>query len=104
MAFANEVRLRANESKIGVVGLVPCAVGGTKISDWEKGTRLYSELLRRAHVSVSGGGVIRAILWYQGESDTVKKEDAQAYQGKMKKFIMDLRSDLNNPSLLFVQV
>ncbi|XP_031267159.1 probable carbohydrate esterase At4g34215 [Pistacia vera] len=104
MAFANEVRLRANESRVGVVGLVPCAIGGTKITEWGKGTLLYRELVRRANVSVSEGGIIRAILWYQGESDTVRKEDAEAYAGNMKNFIMDLRSDLNNPSLLIIQV
>ncbi|KAL5847335.1 hypothetical protein ACOSQ3_010859 [Xanthoceras sorbifolium] len=103
MAFANELLL-ANSSKTGVVGLVPCAVGGTKISQWLKGTRLYGELVRRANVSVSEGGVIRAILWYQGESDTVRKEDAEAYKGNMERLIMDLRSDLNIPSLLIIQV
>ncbi|KAK1555267.1 hypothetical protein Q3G72_024152 [Acer saccharum] len=106
MAFANELLSRANSSspRIGVVGLVPCAVGGTKISQWVKGSRLYGELVKRAKVSVSDGGVIRAILWYQGESDTVRKVDAKAYKGKMERLIMDLRTDLNIPSLLIIQV
>lgn len=104
MAFANEVRVRGNGSSIGVVGLVPCAVGGTKISHWEKGTKLYGELVKRANASVSEGGTIRAILWYQGESDTVKKEDADAYKQNMETLIMDLRSDLPIPSLPIIQV
>lgn len=103
MAFANEVR-RTNGSRVGVVGLVPCAVGGTRISEWARGTRLYGELLSRAAESVKDGGTIRAILWYQGESDTVRLEDAQGYKGSMERLIMDLRSDLNNPSLLIIQV
>ncbi|KAK9270489.1 hypothetical protein L1049_026069 [Liquidambar formosana] len=102
MAFANAVR--ANGSRAGVVGLVPCAVGGTKISAWARGTQLYGELVRRATESVREGGTIRAILWYQGESDTVRSEDAEAYKGNMERLIVDLRSDLGNPSLLVIQV
>ncbi|EOY14358.1 Domain of Uncharacterized protein function (DUF303), putative [Theobroma cacao] len=58
MAFANELRTRG--SGIGVLGLVPCAVGGTAISKWARGSHLYNQL--------------------------------------------DLRSDLNLPSLPFIQV
>lgn len=103
MAFANQV-LRAQRTRIGVLGLVPCAVGGTRISEWARGTRLYSNLLRRAIASLKEGGNIRAMLWYQGESDTVRKEDAEAYKANMKRLIMDLRSDLNIPNLLVIQV
>ncbi|GKV10284.1 hypothetical protein SLEP1_g21675 [Rubroshorea leprosula] len=102
MAFANEIRARS--SKIGVVGLVPCAVGGTAINTWARGTQLYNQLVNRTKESVKGGGSIRTVLWYQGESDTVRKEDAEAYKGNMEKLISDLRSDLNLPSLLFIQV
>lgn len=101
MAFANEIR--ANGS-VGLVGLVPCAVGGTRIGEWAKGTKLYTEMVIRASESMREGGTIRAMLWYQGESDTVIKEDAEEYQGKMEKLIMDLRSDLGLPSLLVIQV
>ncbi|EEF52344.1 conserved hypothetical protein [Ricinus communis] len=102
MAFANSVK--ANDLRIGVVGLVPCAVGGTKISQWARGTRLYQELVSRANESVKYGGNIRAILWYQGESDTVWKKDAEAYKGNFERFIANLRSDLNTPYLPVIQV
>ncbi|KAB2619435.1 carbohydrate esterase [Pyrus ussuriensis x Pyrus communis] len=103
MAFANEV-LRAKGSGFGEVGLVPCAVGGTRIGEWGKGTRLYGELVRRARESVRGGGVIRALLWFQGESDTVRKEEADGYKGKFEKLVLDLRSDLHLPNLPVIQV
>ena len=104
LAFANEVRSKGSMSV--VVGLVPCAVGGTKISAWARGTPLYNELVRRTNASLSlgGGGRLRAILWYQGESDTVIYEDAKAYKDNMEKLIIDLRSDLGHPTLLFIQV
>lgn len=103
MAFANSVRSLGG-SKIGVVGLVPCAVGGTKISEWARGSVLYNQMVTRAKVGLREGGIIRAVLWYQGESDTVNVEDARAYKGRMEKLIADLRSDLDDPSLLIIQV
>ncbi|KAF8404958.1 hypothetical protein HHK36_009853 [Tetracentron sinense] len=102
MAFANAVI--DMDSSIGVVGLVPCAIGGTKISEWARGTRLYNELVRRAELSLKEGGTIRAILWYQGESDTVSREDAESYKGNMEKLVLDLRADLRSTMLPIIQV
>lgn len=102
MAFANAVK--ANESRIGVVGLVPCAIGGTAISEWARGTRLYKELVNRAKESVRYGGIIRAILWFQGESDTGRKKDAEAYKGNMESLIRSLRYDLNISDIPVIQV
>ncbi|XP_058727154.1 probable carbohydrate esterase At4g34215 [Vicia villosa] len=106
LAFANEiVRMRGGGGGGYVVGLVPCAVGGTRIEDWRKGAPLYNQLVRRSIESVrNGGGVIRALLWYQGESDTVREEDAKAYKARMESFIMNIRSDLKLPNLLVIQV
>ncbi|KAK7310798.1 hypothetical protein RJT34_08533 [Clitoria ternatea] len=98
LAFANKV-LRNGFS----VGLVPCAVGGTRIAEWRRGSRLYNQLLQRSMRSMRDG-TIRALLWYQGESDTVSEEDADTYKQKFETFIMDFRSDLHLPSLLVIQV
>ncbi|KAL8484154.1 hypothetical protein ACS0TY_026741 [Phlomoides rotata] len=66
MPFANSI-LKPGET----IGLVPCAVAGTPIVDWMRGTRNYNRTLSRARAALSiGGGVIRALLWYQGEADT----------------------------------
>ncbi|KAH7854758.1 hypothetical protein Vadar_017470 [Vaccinium darrowii] len=102
MSFANAVL--ANGSSLGAVGLVPCAIGGTKISQWGRGSFLYDQLVRRASAAVQGGGKIRAVLWYQGESDTVNKEDAELYKGRLERFFLDLRSDLQLPSIPIIQV
>ncbi|KAK9220111.1 hypothetical protein WN943_008759 [Citrus x changshan-huyou] len=39
-----------------------------------------------------------------GESDTIEKEDADGYKGSLERLILYLRSDLNTPSLPFIQV
>ncbi|PPR90112.1 hypothetical protein GOBAR_AA30575 [Gossypium barbadense] len=104
MAFANEI-IRSHRSRTGIIGLVPCAVGGTSINKWGKGSRLYDQLVKRANEALKdGGGTIRAILWFQGESDTVNTDDAETYKGKMVMLIEDLCLDLNLPSLPFIQV
>ncbi|KAK4751443.1 hypothetical protein SAY87_004931 [Trapa incisa] len=54
MAFANEAMRRSHS--IGVIGLVPCAVGGTKISQWAKGTVLYNQMVARARAVARSGG------------------------------------------------
>ncbi|KAH7846560.1 hypothetical protein Vadar_015419 [Vaccinium darrowii] len=102
MAFANSVVAR--DPSLGVVGLVPCAIGGTAIGQWSRGSFLYSQLVRRASAAVQGGGKIKAMLWYQGEADTASSEDAELYKGRLEKFFGDVRSDLNSPMLPIIQV
>ncbi|KAH7687017.1 SGNH hydrolase protein [Dioscorea alata] len=102
MAFANAVRSGGCE---GEIGLVPCAIGGTTISEWERGQGLYERMVRRAKAAVEeGGGRVGAVLWYQGESDTEERAEAEAYAGRMARLVRDLREDLGQPGLLVIQV
>ncbi|KAF7127704.1 hypothetical protein RHSIM_Rhsim11G0160500 [Rhododendron simsii] len=98
MSFANAVKER-----VGVVGLVPCAVGGTAIKEWARGKHLYDSMVRRAKAA-AGDGEIKAVLWYQGESDTSSQHDAEAYKVNMERLIHNVRLDLHSPSLPIIQV
>lgn len=103
MAFANVVRRRV----AGELGLVPCAVGGTAISEWARGEELYENMVKRAKESVKGyeeNCEIKALLWFQGESDTSTEHDAEAYKVNMENLIHNVRQDLNLPSLPIIQV
>ncbi|XP_016454071.2 putative carbohydrate esterase At4g34215 [Nicotiana tabacum] len=102
MSFANTLLKR--DQNIGVIGLVPCAIGGTNITQWARGGCLYNEMIRRTKAALQGGGTIRGMLWYQGESDTVDLEDATLYKGRLKKFFKHVREDLQLPTLPIVQV
>ncbi|GMI82665.1 hypothetical protein like AT3G53010 [Hibiscus trionum] len=102
MSFANAVLTK--EPDFGPIGLVPSAVGGTTINEWQKGEFLYEQLVKRAQMAQQSGGVYRAMLWYQGEADTVSQEDAELYEGRLKTFFNDLRSDLHAPTLPIFQV
>ncbi|KAG2257839.1 hypothetical protein Bca52824_077133 [Brassica carinata] len=101
MPFANRV-----VNRFGYVGLVPCSIGGTKLSQWQKGEFLYEETVRRAKAAMvaSGGGSYEAVLWYQGESDTVDMVDASVYKNRLVQFFSDLRNDLQHPNLPIIQV
>ncbi|KAM0847975.1 hypothetical protein ACQ4PT_054680 [Festuca glaucescens] len=88
-----------------VLGLVPCAVGGTRIWMWARGQPLYEAAVARTRAAVAdGGGALGAVLWFQGESDTIEADDARSYGGKMERLVADLRADLGLPSLLVIQV
>ncbi|KAI6689070.1 hypothetical protein NL676_025898 [Syzygium grande] len=102
MAFANAILGR--DRSLASVGLVPCAIGGTRISEWERGTFLYDQLMRRARAGTNDSGTIGALLWYQGESDTARESDAVLYKGRLEKFFSDVRADLQSPELPIFQV
>ncbi|XP_058223279.1 probable carbohydrate esterase At4g34215 [Rhododendron vialii] len=102
ISFANSVL--AKDLSVGMVGLVPCALGGSNISSWGQGSFFYDRLVSRARATVQGGGKIQAKLWYQGESDLELQEDAELYMGQPSKFFQDLRCDLESPSLLIIHV
>ena len=89
------------------IGLVPCAVGGTSIDLWQPGsydettkTNPYDEAVARIRTSMKSG-VIKGVLWHQGESDG-KPEKASAYIQKLTRLIEQLRKEVNNPNLPFV--
>ncbi|XAR72933.1 Acetylxylan esterase [Bertholletia excelsa] len=100
MSFANAVRAHV----AGDMGLVPCAVGGTAINEWARGSDLYQNMIKRTKLAAANGGEIQALLWYQGESDTLSEHEAKSYKAHMEKFIHDARADLNCPSLPIIQV
>jgi hypothetical protein len=83
------------------IGLVPCAVGGTKLSRWVKGADLYENAVKRAKLAAKNG-TIRGVLWHQGEGDTGNTELANSYAQRLDAMIADLRKDLDQPELPFV--
>ncbi|XP_060194036.1 probable carbohydrate esterase At4g34215 [Lycium barbarum] len=97
MAFANEVLKR--DSNFGVIGLVPCARGGTGLYRWIRGSYAYDDLIKRAKFALKDGGTIRGLLWYHGEGDTRTINGSSSYKAKFEKFVHDLRIDLNSPNL-----
>ncbi|KAL6885582.1 hypothetical protein ACP4OV_010361 [Aristida adscensionis] len=72
---------------------------------WARGEPLYEAAVARTRAAVrAGGGALGAVLWFQGESDTIELDDATAYGGRMERLVADLRDDLGVPDLLVIQV
>ena len=83
------------------VGLIPAARGGHSIGRLRKGTEGYSFAIEQAKFAMKQG-TLKAILWHQGESDTVSNRTADAYKEKLEQLITQLRNDLGKPNLPFI--
>ena len=60
------------------IGLIPCADGGTRISQWQPGEVLFDHAVFQAKLA-QRTSLLTAILWHQGESDCLAPEQLEAY-------------------------
>lgn len=88
------------------VGLVPCAHGGTSMSQWSPdlahlgGGSLYGSMLRRVKAV---GGKVKGLLWYQGESDA-NPNDVPLFEERFARLVESVRADFGDPNLPFYTV
>lgn len=89
------------------VGLIPAACGGSSISVWAPGRHFdqtnshpYDDALARARQAMRSG-VLKAILWHQGESDG-DAQNAPLYEQRLTALITRFRADLQMPNLPFI--
>ena len=80
------------------IGMVVNAKGGTRIEQWAKGTKFYKEAIRRTEAARKQG-VLKGILWHQGESN---QGNPEAYLKQLVTLVEDLRTDLGMPDLPFI--
>ncbi len=102
LAFAKEMLKQNPHIKIG---LVPSAVGGSSIRVWEPdsafiGFHPYDDAVRRVNVATQKG-VLKAVLWHQGESDN-SPQGAEAYLEKLTILIKRFRTAFHNDQLPFI--
>lgn len=85
------------------IGLIPCAVGSTSISDWLndsiKPVRLYTNLIERCQ-NARHYGVLKGILWHQGEAEA-GDNNYRGYALQLQKFIIKVRAGLGDQHLTF---
>lgn len=89
------------------IGLIPCAVGGSPISVWKPHAYYqpvnvypYDDAIARCRIATQRG-VLKGILWHQGESDS-NAQDGPLYASRLTKVVSRFRHDLEVPNLLFV--
>lgn len=74
------------------IGLIPCAVGGTSLDQWQPGMPLNKNAIARAKEAMKQGK-LAGILWHQGESDA-KPELVATYPARFETMIAQLRKEL----------
>ncbi|WP_118828447.1 sialate O-acetylesterase [Salinibacter ruber] len=98
-----------------VIGLIPCAKGGSAITAWQPSrsdTTLYGSCLKRARAA-SPMGRIEGILFHQGETDALPKRPSRngsinpyRWKSLFSKMAQSWRKDLDSPHLpiVFAQI
>lgn len=63
------------------VGLIPCADGGTRISQWQPGELLFDHAVMQLTLALRTSD-LAGVIWHQGESDSRSEVDAAAYHDR----------------------
>ena len=104
LAFAREM---LSEDDDMVIGLIPCAAGGSSIDMWKAGmywsqtqSYPYDDALARTKLALKHG-TLTGILWHQGEADSSPAKVA-VYKSKLETLVAALRREFNAPSVPFI--
>lgn len=93
-SFAKEYALAHPEIQVGII---PCADGGTQISQWLPREILFDNAVNHAKLAMRTS-VLKGILWHQGENDCFGEN--YALYAKRFRFVMnELRGELGCPDL-----
>ena len=98
MSFSQRLLERSPQA---VIGLVPCAEGGSPLSRWMPGQDLSERAVGLGRRALEDGE-LRGILWHQGESDSGTKSDASSYGPRLTKVIAHLREQLDATDVPFI--
>lgn len=98
-----------------VIGLIPCAKGGTTIQEWQRNlseNSLYGSCLKRLRAA-SLMGHLKGMLFFQGEADALDQKQfshlslsPQQWSKKFEKFVENFRLDTKQENLpiVFAQI
>lgn len=97
----------AKQSPTIKIGLVPCAVGGSSINSWvingyDEATKTHplDDAVRRI-LAAQKLGIIKGILWHQGESDS-EADKRIGYTDKLNTLIAQIRNITQQNDLPFI--
>ncbi|MDR3217760.1 MAG: hypothetical protein LBU22_02060 [Dysgonamonadaceae bacterium] len=105
LAFARELLTAADDNV--VIGLIPCAAGGSGIDIWlndlfweQTKSVPYNNAVLRTKLAMKSG-VLKGILWHQGEADCGAKK-SEVYAEKLIALVKKLSLELNTPNVPFI--
>ena len=82
------------------IGLIPCADGGTSISQWQPGEILFDHAVFMARLAMRTSK-LGGILFHQGENDC-NEADIDLYKERAMRTINEIRRELNAEELPFI--
>ena len=99
LSFATELLKKIPDS-INIL-LIPCAIGGTGIDEWNNdqvhaNIQLLTNLTTKVNIA-KHYGIIKGLLWHQGENDA--NGNTINYEAKLKSVFNKIRTISNNDSL-----
>lgn len=94
-AFGDAVQRAAG----GQVGLIPCAMGGSALSEWTPGSVLFEQAVDTTCAALAQGACLKGILWHQGEADAGKRADARTYAARLAFMMETLKGALSAPEV-----
>lgn len=90
-----------------IIGLIPCAVGGSPIDAWQPGKYYeptksypYDDAIKRTKLAMQAG-TLKGVLWQQGESDSDSLH-APLYAKNLTRLIKRIRKEVRIKSLPFI--
>ena len=95
---ASFARALADADPSVTIGLVPCAYGGTSLDEWMPDRYLYKQAVLKTKEAMRRG-VLKGILWHQGEADAGNLKKAATYAERLVKMMASLRRDLDAPDV-----
>jgi sialate O-acetylesterase len=82
------------------IGLVQTSLGGSPLSQWNptenEDAQLYNNML---HCIERVGGMVKGVLWYQGEADSLDPMLAKTYAERFEATVKAWRAALKQPNL-----
>lgn len=94
MSFATDYHSKTGRS----IGLLPCAVGGTRLDRWEPGRDLFNTAVS-VKVEAIGNRPVTGLLWHQGEGDSADIVLAESYATRFRAMVDGFRSVFKQPLL-----
>ena len=88
------------ENKEGIIGLIPCAEGGSAIDEWSPEGAQFRHAVCEAGFAMESSE-LAGILWHQGESDS-RGGKYKEYYGKLAVIVEAIRKELAAPEVPFL--
>ncbi|OME73408.1 acetylxylan esterase [Paenibacillus odorifer] len=88
------------ENEEDIIGLIPCAEGGSTIDEWAVDGALFKHALQETKFAIQNSE-LSGILWHQGESDS-SNGNYKVYYQKLLIMVTTLRKELDAPNIPFI--